>query len=75
MTIRIRARIPLIHMEGKTVTTNFLYKREGQPLPRVGEAAVVVSDHNGAEFSGRVIEVNELRHGYIARIDLSQKER
>ena len=69
--LRIRAKRPLTHAAGREEITNFIYLRQHLPLPKVGERVTAVSDHNGAEFPGVVIEVDRRQHGFYARINLS----
>ena len=69
--VRVSTRLPLIQQDGKTVTTNFIYVRRDRPLPKIGDFVLVESETNQEQFPGVVIQVFSIRHGYVARIDLS----
>jgi hypothetical protein len=69
--VRIKTKMPLIQEAGRTITTNFVYVRHDRPLPKEGDFVLVESETNLGQFPGVVIEVFTVRHGYVARIDLS----
>ncbi len=69
--VRITTRVPLVQQDRKTITTNFVYVSQKRSLPKVGDFVLAKSEVNDAEFPGQVIEVFSVRHGYVARIDLS----
>ena len=56
------------------IKTNFMYVRSGLPLPVIGEPVIAVEEESGVEFPGEVIEVDQVRHGYTARIRIHQDD-
>lgn len=69
--VHVRTKIPLIQEDRKTVTTNFIYVRGDRVLPQEGDFVLAESESNHAQFPGVVTKVFTVRHGYVARIDLS----
>lgn len=69
----IRTMLVVTHRTSRTIKTNFMYVRGHLPLPVVGEPIIAIEEESGIEFPGEVIEVDQVRHGYTARITVPQE--
>lgn len=57
--------------KSKTIKTNFMQVLSSVRLPELGEPITAVEMTTGVEYPGEVIQIDRVRHGYVAEVHAS----